>query len=70
VAVFPPHSTHSLQPLDVVCFSPLAASYSKELSAHIFETQGLVPITKGDFLLVLLGRLDQHYDGEAYSEVL
>lgn len=52
VAVFPPHSTHSLQPLDVVCFSPLAASYSKGLSAHIFKTQGLVPITKGDFFLL------------------
>lgn len=52
VAVYPPHSTHSLQPLDVVCFSPLAASYSKELSAHIFKTQGLVPITKGDFFLL------------------
>jgi hypothetical protein len=51
VAVLPPHSTHSLQPLDVVCFSPFVASYSKELSAHIFETQGLVPITKSDLFL-------------------
>jgi hypothetical protein len=52
VAVYPPHSTHSLQPLDMVCFLPLAASYSKELSTHIFKTQGLVSITKGDFFLL------------------
>ncbi|KAL5400327.1 hypothetical protein PMIN03_012464 [Paraphaeosphaeria minitans] len=26
--------------------------YSKELSAHIFKTQGLVSITNGDFFLL------------------
>jgi len=35
LAVFPPHSTHTLQPLDVVCFKPLSASYSNELSTHL-----------------------------------
>ena len=28
LAIFPPHSTHSLQPLDVVVFSLLSAAYS------------------------------------------
>jgi hypothetical protein len=49
LAIFPPHSTHTLQPLDVVMFKPLSSSYSKELSAHLQRTQGLIPITKGDF---------------------
>ena len=34
VAVFPPHSTHSLQPLDVVCFKPLSSNYSSALATH------------------------------------
>jgi hypothetical protein len=32
--IFPPHSTHSLQPLNVVCFAPLARSYTDELTTH------------------------------------
>ncbi|RMZ66343.1 pogo transposable [Pyrenophora seminiperda CCB06] len=47
--VFPPHSTHSLQPLDVGMFSPLSNAYSAELSHHLFRTQGLIPVKKGDF---------------------
>jgi hypothetical protein len=34
VAVFPPHSTHRLQPLDVSLFRPLASYYSQSLDAH------------------------------------
>lgn len=49
LAVFPPHSTHSLQPLDVVMFSPLAAAYSKQLANYIEKTQGLTSIAKRDF---------------------
>jgi hypothetical protein len=47
--VFPPHSTHSLQPLDVVMFSPLSGKYSQNLEAYLYQTTGLVPVTKGDF---------------------
>jgi hypothetical protein len=49
LAVFPPHSTHTLQPLDVVCFKPLSTAYSNKLSLHLQKSQGLVPIKKGDF---------------------
>jgi hypothetical protein len=52
VAVFPPHSTHSLQPLDVVCFKPLSSAYQKKLAEYTQRTQGLVPIKKGDFFLL------------------
>jgi hypothetical protein len=49
LAVFPPHSTHTLQPLDVVMFKPLSSSYSKELTNHLHKSQGLLAIKKGDF---------------------
>jgi hypothetical protein len=48
--VFPPHSTHSLQPLNVVMFSPLSKAYSAELSRHLHRSQGLISVKKGDFL--------------------
>jgi hypothetical protein len=35
LAVFPPHSTHTLQPLDVVLFSSLSNNYSQELNRHL-----------------------------------
>jgi hypothetical protein len=52
VSVFPPHSTHTLQPLDVVCFSPLSGAYTYQLTRHLHRTQGLVPLKKGDFFLL------------------
>jgi hypothetical protein len=47
--VFPPHSTHTLQPLDVVMFKPLSTAYSTELSTYLHRSQALLPIKKGDF---------------------
>ncbi|KAH8631304.1 pogo transposable [Alternaria alternata] len=32
VMVYPPHLTHSLQPLDVVLFGPLSSHYTKQLT--------------------------------------
>jgi hypothetical protein len=52
LAVFPPHSTHSLQPLDVVCFAPLAGSYTNKLITNTQHNQGLLPLEKGDFFLL------------------
>jgi hypothetical protein len=49
LAIYPPHSTHTLQPLDVCLFSPLAAAYSKELSSFILESMGFSRLTKRDF---------------------
>ena len=49
LAILPPHSTHTLQPLDVVMFKPLSSAYSKALSDHFLTTQGLIPINKTDF---------------------
>jgi hypothetical protein len=49
VAVFPPHSTHRLQPLDVSLFGPLATHYSQELDAHSRLSQSIASVTKRDF---------------------
>jgi hypothetical protein len=48
-AILPPHSTHTLQPLDVVMFKPLSTAYSKELTTYLHNGQGLAGIKKGDF---------------------
>jgi hypothetical protein len=49
LAILPPHSTQTLQPLDVALFAPLAVAYTKELSLHLQRSQGLLPVKKGDF---------------------
>jgi hypothetical protein len=49
LAILPPYSTYTLQPLDVAMFKPLSTAYSVELSKYLHTSQGLVPINKGDF---------------------
>jgi len=46
IVVFPPHSTHRLQPLDVSVFRPLAQAYSKQLDDYVHYTEGLSSISK------------------------
>jgi hypothetical protein len=49
LAIYPPHSTHTLQPLDVVIFKPLATAYNTEVANFLEDCQGLSSITKRDF---------------------
>ena len=49
LAVYPPHSTHRLQPLDVSVFSPLATFYSQALDQFLRESQGISSLSKRDF---------------------
>lgn len=49
VMVFPSHSTHTLQPLDVGIFGPLSSYYSSELSRQQQRSHGLLPVVKADF---------------------
>jgi hypothetical protein len=49
VLVYPPHSTYTLQPLDVVMFKPLASAYTKSLTNYTQQSQGLVLIKIGYF---------------------
>ncbi|KJZ69849.1 hypothetical protein HIM_10749 [Hirsutella minnesotensis 3608] len=49
VAVFPPHSTHRLQPLDVSLFGPLSTAYTNQLIQWTAKTQGLIGLSKRGF---------------------
>ena len=49
LAIYPPHSTHTLQPLDVCLFKPLSTAYSAELASFMERCQGICSITKRDF---------------------
>jgi hypothetical protein len=49
LAMLPPYLTYTLQPLNVVMFKPLLTAYSKELTIHLYNGQGLSVIKKGDF---------------------
>lgn len=49
VLVLPPHSTHRLQPLDLGLFGPLAQYYTRELNTLMFESIGMVAISKRMF---------------------
>ena len=45
---YPPHCTHALQGLDVVCFAKMKDKWKKEITAH--EEKTLKPVGKSDFL--------------------
>jgi hypothetical protein len=49
LAIYPPHSTHTLQPLDVVMFKPLSSAYSAQLASFMERCQGLTSMSKRDF---------------------
>lgn len=48
VAIYPPHATHRLQPLDVSLFSPLSTRYSQYLDSWFHKTRGLVGLSQRD----------------------
>ena len=54
IAVYPPHSTHRLQPLDVSLFAPLAICYSQALEQFIRQCQGISAISKRDFFRLFM----------------
>jgi hypothetical protein len=49
LAIYPPHSTHTLQPLDVVMFKSLATGYSNKVAGFMERSQGLTSMSKRDF---------------------
>jgi hypothetical protein len=49
LAIYPLHSTRTLQPLDVVMFKPLATGYSNEVAGFMGRCQGLTSMSKRDF---------------------
>jgi hypothetical protein len=49
VAIYPLHSTHRSQPLDVSVFAPLAHCYSQGLDGLIRQSEGRTTMSKRDF---------------------
>lgn len=49
LTIYPPHSTHRLQPLDVSLFALLGIFYSQELERLLHYSMGLSSISKRDF---------------------
>ena len=52
LAIYPPHLTHTFQPLNICLFKPLSSAYSLELAEFMDKYQGLTSITKRDFFCV------------------
>ncbi|KAF2649483.1 hypothetical protein K491DRAFT_734613 [Lophiostoma macrostomum CBS 122681] len=50
LAIFPPYSTYTLQPLNVCVFKSLSAAYLNKLIEHLNNSQGLLTVAKRDFL--------------------
>jgi hypothetical protein len=48
-AVYPLHSTHTLQPLDVIMFKPFSSGYSNQVAAFMERCQELTSMSKRDF---------------------
>ena len=49
VLILPPHSTHQLQPLDLVLFLPLSTAYQVNLDAWMNKSMGLTSFSKRFF---------------------
>jgi hypothetical protein len=64
VAVYPLHSTHGLQPLDVSLFNPLATYYSQALDAHTRRSLGLSSVSKRDFFTIFYPAFDKAFTEE------
>ena len=47
--ILPPHSTHRLQPLDVLLFAPLSSFYSTAANALLTDSLGLINLSKRAF---------------------
>jgi DDE superfamily endonuclease len=62
ICVYPPHTTHRLQPLDVSIFAPLATAYSQELDTFQLRTQGLCKMSKREFYALFKREFDKAFN--------
>jgi hypothetical protein len=51
LCILPHHSTHSLQPLDVVLFGPLSRACIVKLADYLQRSKGLLPVKKAVLFL-------------------
>ena len=64
LAVYPPHSTHTLQPLDVVMFKPFSSAYSNQVAAFMERCQGLTSMSKTDFYPMFMAAWEASFKKE------
>ncbi|KAF1922518.1 uncharacterized protein M421DRAFT_410446, partial [Didymella exigua CBS 183.55] len=64
LAIFPPHSTQSLQLLNAVCFAPLAQNYSSAVTQHLHDSQGILGVPKNDFFMLFWQSWQQTFTKE------
>lgn len=64
VAIYPPHSTHRLQPLDVNLFRPLATYNSQALDAYTRQSLGLSSVSKRDFFTIFYPAFNKAFTEE------
>jgi hypothetical protein len=64
LATYPPHSTHTLQPLDVVMFKPLSSAYSAQVASFMERSQGLTPMSKRDFYPMFMAAWEASFKEE------
>jgi hypothetical protein len=64
LAVYPPHSTHRLQPLDVGIFAPLASYYSQALDDLVRKSEGHTSISKRDFFSIFWPAFEKAFTKE------
>lgn len=64
LAVYPPHSTHSLQPLDVGVFAPLANYYGQALDDLVRKSEGRTSISKRDFFSIFWPAFEKAFTEE------
>ncbi|KAF4460982.1 DDE superfamily endonuclease CENP-B [Fusarium albosuccineum] len=64
VAVFPPHFTHRLQPLDISLFGPLSTSYINRLIQWTSKTQAPAGLSKREFWALFWSALEASFTPE------
>lgn len=62
LGIYPPHSTHKLQPLDVGLFSPLANYYSQGLGHLLQISAGHTSIRRSDFFAIFWKAYELAFD--------
>jgi hypothetical protein len=64
LAIYPPHSTHTLQPLDVIMFKPLSSAYSSQVAGFIERSQELTSMSKRDFYPMFMAAWEASFKEE------
>ncbi|RMZ67760.1 pogo transposable element [Pyrenophora seminiperda CCB06] len=62
--IYPPHSTHTLQQLNVVMFKPLSSAYTGQVAAFMERCQGLTSMSRRDSYPMFLAAWEASFKEE------